>query len=289
MKYTIKSNKLTVDISDKGAELSSVKTTDGFEYLWQADKAFWGAQAPVLFPLCGRILNGKYLYGGKEYFMNTHGFTRDSYFEVLSHTDSELVMEIKTSEETLKQYPFDFRLIAKYSVVDDTLTAEYTVENNGDVVMPYMFGAHPGLRLWGDEEISDFYLEFEGKDSVIWHPLQHGCFVNPNGQNYPLKNQTYPLNEEEIYAMDTIIFVGTGTKTALTSKKAERRVEMCWSDNFKYFCIWKMNKSEARYICLEPWSDVPGTGEVEEDFDTRKMSHLNPHSAENYQYKIKFS
>ena len=64
---------------------------------------------------------------------------------------------------------------------------------------------------------------------------------------------------------------------------------MSWSDNLPYLCVWKKNDSRARYICLEPWSDVPNTGDEAEDFDTRKMSRLAPNSSEYYEYNVVFS
>ena len=37
MNYTIKNQYLSVEISDAGAELQSVKSADGTEYLWQGE------------------------------------------------------------------------------------------------------------------------------------------------------------------------------------------------------------------------------------------------------------
>ena len=42
MLYTIENKKLSVTVSDLGAELMSVKTkADGCEYLWQGDEKYW--------------------------------------------------------------------------------------------------------------------------------------------------------------------------------------------------------------------------------------------------------
>ena len=37
MLYTLKNEYLTVTVSDRGAELQSVRRADGREYLWQGD------------------------------------------------------------------------------------------------------------------------------------------------------------------------------------------------------------------------------------------------------------
>ena len=79
MNYTISNDQIEVVISDVGAELMSVKSRkDGTEFLWQGDPTFWGGRAYNLFPICGRLADGKYTYEGETYEMNLHGFVRKS-------------------------------------------------------------------------------------------------------------------------------------------------------------------------------------------------------------------
>ena len=49
MDYIIKNDKVTVVISDLGAEMMSIKK-DGCEYLWQGDSTYWAGRACNLFP-----------------------------------------------------------------------------------------------------------------------------------------------------------------------------------------------------------------------------------------------
>ena len=47
---------LRVAINEFGAELTSiVRKSDQSEYVWNADPAFWGKHAPLLFPIIGRL------------------------------------------------------------------------------------------------------------------------------------------------------------------------------------------------------------------------------------------
>ena len=63
MLYTIENEKLKVSISDKGAELQNIiLKSDGTEYLWQGDERFWSGRAYNLFPICGRLTDGRYTY-----------------------------------------------------------------------------------------------------------------------------------------------------------------------------------------------------------------------------------
>ena len=77
MLHTIENEKLIVEISDVGAEMMSIRTkADGCEYLWQGDAKYWGDRAIVLFPICGRLVDGYYTYEGKKYEMGLHGFAQ---------------------------------------------------------------------------------------------------------------------------------------------------------------------------------------------------------------------
>lgn len=292
MNYKIQSNTLAVVISSLGAEMISAVGADGYEYIWQNESGeFWKSHAPILFPHCGRILNSEYTYEGKRYEMGIHGFARGMEFELVSASADKVVLSLKSNEETRKIYPFDFELTAEYRVKDNNLYANFIVKNTDKKIMPYMFGWHPGFNLdcKNGETVNDFYLDFGGINECIRHPQQNGAFIAPVGVPYALTGGRYQLCEEEIATEGTLIFVGTGNTARLGTPDSTHGLEFSYSDNLPYFLIWKWPSEKAKYICLEPWSDIPGPGDAPEVFETKKMSHLNPHSAENYQYKIKFS
>ena len=291
MNYTLKNDKLTVTVSSLGAELISAVGEDGYEYVWQNESGeFWGGHAPLLFPHCGRILNSEYTYGGKKYEMGIHGFARKSEFELISQDDNLLKFSLKSSEETKKIYPFNFELIAEYKLKENALFANFTVQNNDKNTLPYMFGWHPGFNLddKNGAKTEDFHVEFDGVSECLCYPLQNGGFVAPSAYTYSLPNSKYQLSEEENAREGTMIFVGTKNIAKLSSPKSEHSVALSYTDNLPYFCIWKWESADAKYICLEPWSDVPGDGIEPESFDTKKMSRLPSGESETYGYKVHF-
>jgi len=287
MIYELNNGILSVKINTLGAELISV-CRDGAEYIWDGDKKWWDDKAPVLFPICGRLPEKKYSYGGKVYDMDIHGFGWKSEFAVIEAAKERLVLELRESEKTLAEYPFAFSFKADFSICKDSLTLKFTVENRDGKVMPYMVGWHPGFNLAGDGEIGSFSLKFAGGDVLSHHPILPGCFVAPEGKDYPAKDSTYVLNEEEIYSQDTMIFTGTCGSALLSSPMTERKLLMEYSDNLPYFCIWKETSAEARFVCLEPWSDIPVPGDAPVSFENRPMSRLAPAEAKEYTYKVKF-
>ena len=64
MIYTIQNACLTVQVKKAGAELCSVKDTAGAEYLFDANPAYWGRSAPVLFPFVGSLRDKAFVYEG---------------------------------------------------------------------------------------------------------------------------------------------------------------------------------------------------------------------------------
>ncbi len=284
MIYTISGERLSAEINSFGAELSSLKL-DGVEYMWVGEA--WPSHAPLLFPICGRLAGGKYEYGGKEYELCIHGFLKFSEFKLEEATASRVVFSLTESEETLATYPFRFKVYAIYEIKDDTLHFDFKVENRDKKPMPHMFGWHPGFELWGEGDISDFGIDFGRTDGLTHHILTPAKFVSGMIEAFPVEGGKYKLCEEELYSQDTLIFSDTENEIRLYREGDERAVELRWSDNLPYLAVWKLPKSEARYICLEPWSGVPGDGVSKEVLEKKVVNILPSGESTTYSYTVK--
>ena len=284
MIYTLKNEQLEVKVNSLGAELISAIGQNGFEYIWQGSE--WKKHAPVLFPICGALLDGKYIFKGREYPLEKHGFAKLYDFEEKEVSETSVTLVLHSNENTLAVYPFEFSLTAKFAISENKLTAVFTVENAGKQIMPYMFGWHPAFTLGGSGEIGSFYVDFGKTRELARHTLQNGPFINPFYTSYPLKCGKYYLNEEEIYANDTMIFKDAPKSVRLAGGAQKRKLTLEYSDNLPYLCIWKYPASSARYVCLEPWSDIPSDGKTAENFLSRQMSRLSPSETEDYKYTL---
>jgi len=291
MNCVIKNDFYTVTVNRLGAELISIVSKDGKELLWQSpsDK-YWSKHAPLLFPVCGRLKDRKYSYGGKIYDMAAHGFISKRVFELKSVTDTSVELVSRSDCETLSQYPFEFTFTAKYTLKDNELLCEVSVKNDGEELMPYMFGWHPAFALPTEDgaDIEDYEIEL-GKESVSWIKLINGPFAARVAVPFKTEGGSYRLNEEQIYANDTMIFTDVSPRARLTAKGHPYSLDIKWSDTQPYLCVWKEPHHEAKFICLEPWTDVPGNGVDDEVFETRKMRRLAPGVTESYFYSFKFT
>lgn len=288
MQVTIKSDRITARINTLGAELCSVTGTDGHEYIYTG--THWGGHAPLLFPICGCLVDSKYTLGGIEYTLAKHGFARRSEFEVVEAREDYVRMCLTENEATLASYPFNFCLYAEYRVEGERLTADFTVENRDERTMPYVFGWHPAFTLGGEGEIGGFMLDFGCDGPFVMHPLKQGLpFLSGEELEFPLDCGLYRLNERQIYENDTLILTGTPGEVRLYGAGDIHEVEVKWSENLPYLCIWKWPDSEARYLCIEPWSGVPSLGNEAESFDTRPMDRLSAGEKEVYSYSVVFT
>ena len=285
MIYTIKNDKLTVMVSSKGAELISAKNADGKEYIWQADKKYWGRHAPILFPVCGRLLGSEYTLDGVRYEMGSHGFARDMEFDLTDSGDDYLNFVLTQNDKTAAVYPFDFALSVRYSIDGATLTMAIEVKNASNKTMPYMIGWHPGFTIEG--VIDNYSLKVKRGEGVKRNYMKPSLFVEPEAVDYPIADGIFKLSEKEIYGEDTLIFKNIGGKSTLCYN-GNPVLNILQSDNLPYYAIWKAPYSDAEYICLEPWSDIPSDGVTPECFDSRKMSRLDSGKSENYIFAVEF-
>ena len=284
MIYELKNDCLAVKISSLGAQIISVKgLANGKEYIWDG-KEYWQKHAPLLFPVCGSITE-PCTYRGREYFLGKHGFISRQEFEALSVGNGELVLVAKETAATLAEYPFAFEFRAIYSLDGTKLKSRYEIRNNSVEVMPYMFGLHPAFALHGEAPKEEFYLDF-GKEFTATQYRLIAPFINQCGFPRLIPDGKLYITDE-IYNNDTIVLEGTKKSIDFISP-AGRVFEMSWSDNFDILCVWKWYDDGARFICIEPWTNIPSDGKVTDDLEVKSMRRLDAGACDEYSYTVDF-
>lgn len=279
MIYTIQNEKLKVDVTDLGAELQSIYgKTNKFEYLWQGNPEFWGGRAYVLFPICGRLFDGKYIYNGKTYQMNLHGFSRKSIHKMIEKTDTSIEFELTESPETLQQYPFRFIFRIKYLLDGAKLKTILTVINPDEQVLPFSIGGHPGFNIPLEEGISDeeHYLEFDSECKVTVLDCSSTCFGLGTQRDFPLVNDKIVNFKHSLFDNDAIFFNNIPNGISLKAKNSDRFVKVTYND-MTHLGLWHKPLSKAPFVCIEPWHGVFSTDGIVDDFQTKKeLIHLQP-------------
>jgi aldose 1-epimerase len=259
MKFYLENDYLNVAVTDAGAQVCSVlRKCDGTEHIWQADPAVWGYHAPILFPYCGRLKDGKFETGGKVYESGTqHGFARTSLHRLVEQSDTKIVLELTESEETLAVFPWRFRLKSSFTLEKDTLHHTLTVENTDSVPFSFGIGYHPAFAIPFDG--THTYADYELRFSEMESPLCLGTAPKGlvNGQVYSLGSnlETIPVTAG-MFDNDSHCMVNLRSKTLGLYEKGTGRGVVCDIGDFPYCLIWS-KPGVPQFICIEPWNSLP--------------------------------
>jgi galactose mutarotase-like enzyme len=250
----LKSGSLTIRISDEGAEIHSIQSAGGVEYIWRADKDVWPRHAPVLFPIVGRLKNNKYFYKEESYELGQHGFARDLKFKLKNHNEDSCSFELISTNETRKKYPFDFIFVISYTLKENILETAYKINNPSSETLYAAVGAHPGFNcpLVEGEKFEDYFIEFE-KGELYQTPLTNG--LRSDGRiKLDLKENKLHLSAA-LFDNDALVFENNQVnRISLKSTKSSAGVEMT-CEGWPYFGIWT-KKNCREFICLEPWYGI---------------------------------
>jgi galactose mutarotase-like enzyme len=250
----IRNNHISAQFNLKGAELISLKDTHtNQEYIWQADSAFWGRHAPVLFPIVGRLKDDTYTYQGKSYKMSQHGFARDLDFQIETYTDISVVFLLHSNDSTRTIYPFDFELRISYRLDVKSIITKYEVKNIGSGEMLFSIGAHPAFccPMQPGEQRSDYKLIFNKLGYLDSYQLTNGYLTD---EFVSLENKKEIAITDSLFDKDALVFKQlTATNVSLAS--GDKTWLKFHYQGFPYLGIWSKNQTSP-FVCIEPWFGV---------------------------------
>jgi galactose mutarotase-like enzyme len=243
-------DQLEVTITEEGAELQSIRS-NGVEYLWQADTAYWAKHSPVLFPIVGELKDGKYIFNNREYKLPRHGFARSKIFTADQTSPQSVMLSLKSDPETLSVYPFQFIFQVEYTIKDTVLFCTYHVENPGVDTMYFSVGGHPAFNvpLIAGLKYTDYFLEFNNNE-ILEHYLVENGLIADETESIHLINKTLPLKHELFY-QDAIVLKHLHSNEITLQTTRDKHGLKFKFDDFPLFGIWAAN--DAPFVCLEPW------------------------------------
>ena len=251
---SISNSKLTAQIKHLGAELCSLKNNTNTEFVWNGNPEFWGKHSPVLFPIVGTLKNNTYSIDNKEYKLSRHGFARDMEFELIKKEVNSVTFALKSSEKTLKLYPFKFELHIIYTLEETCLIIQYVVINSNNIAMPFSIGAHPAFSLTGNFE--EYAIEFEQEESLNYFLLENDLVSNTT-QKLETNNKKITLSYR-LFDADALVFKILKSNSLSILKNSEPLFKINF-EGFPNLGIW--TKNNAPFICIEPWYGYSDTSE----------------------------
>ena len=252
-RYVLENEWIRAEIDSLGAELKSLfRKSDGREYMWYADPAYWGRTAPVLFPFVGSLKDKKFRVNGSEYEMGQHGFARDMEFTLLEQKADAIRFGLRSDEETRKKYPFDFELELGYALQEKTVQVFWKVVNKGKEELPFSIGGHPAFMcpIIPDTKQTDYQILFDADKTLVSDVIEDGL-IGDTLKEYELENGYLKITSD-LFDGDALIM----------EKDQAHMVSLCLPDKTPYltvkfdaplFGIWSPVKKNAPFICIEPW------------------------------------
>lgn len=253
---TIANEAVTARINPLGAELWSLMDAGGAEYMTDADPAFWGGHAPLLFPVVGSLADDTLRVDAHEYAMPRHGFARRSAFELAAHSGSEACFHLTDSPETRAIYPFAFMLEMAFRLEGYTLTLEATVSNpgqgEGKSDLPFSFGYHPAFAwpLPGGADKAAHRIVFEADErQLVRRVSRETGLLLPRGEPSPVRGRELTLSESQ-FAADAMIWTDLASRSLSYGAEGGAWLDLAFPDTHM-LGLWQV--PGARYICIEPW------------------------------------
>ena len=283
----IENDQLSVELAALGAEIRSIRSPDGAEWLWQGDPAWWTGRSPLLFPVVGRSPDNTVSVGGATYPMPPHGFARTLDFHIAAAERAEVRFTLEASDETLTHFPFRFRLELTYRLDCDVLRVSAVVTNLDRSSMPFQFGFHPGfvwplpgasgqshsiiLRNGGEPACSRINDDKLLRRIRFRSPFQGGRLVP----------------ESAMFEDDAMLFLDGAGDHIEFAAEAGAHVEMR-TYNLPQFALWQ--KPGAPYLCLEPWQGTTPFEDAGDALETRNgAAQLAPGAQKRFGMDLAFS
>lgn len=290
--HTLKNDVLTVNVSDHGAELTSIRK-GSIEYLWQADPAFWGRHSPVLFPIVGSVWEKRYRVDGREYELGQHGFARDMDFILVEASDTEVRYRLGSTPETLAKYPWPFVLEISYKLHDNKIDVIWEVSNPGPQEMFFQIGAHPAFNYpdYEPDTMERGFLSFDRSEGLECIRIKEKGCVDAEPR-YPLEipqDGLLPLTRETFDAIDTIMLQDSQI-SKVTLYRTDASPWLSLTFDAPVVGIWSPPTRNAPFICLEPWyGRCDSAGYDGEYKDKDWMNRLAPNETFRSVYTIEIA
>ncbi len=204
--------------------------------IYKAKTKYIRGGVPILFPCTGKLSEDTYMVDGEKYHLPIHGLARNFPWKLTEKNEErgELVLELNSTEETLKQYPFEFCLRFTYILRKDSLKILQEYKNLSGKAMPFSAGFHP-------------YFKIPEQVSVHIHASQALNTISNETVNCPDK---IPDGEAEAGYL-----VLDNQESVIRADFGEYKLTLSFDEVFPYQLIWYV-KAE-KFICLEPWTGKP--------------------------------
>jgi galactose mutarotase-like enzyme len=185
-----------------------------------------------------------------------HGFARDYEYKVVKQSETSITFIFSSNEQTVKMYPYQFRLYTKYELDNNKLHCSFEVENCNDYEMLFSLGYHTGLMcpLDNTKVIEDYSLIFEKKETPVEILCNEEGLLSGEQRVYFENKDTIKLHNK-LFKASFILSQLKSDYVSIVENTTGRYVKVSIKD-VPYVVFWS-TPDNVKFICIEPWYGLP--------------------------------
>lgn len=220
--------------------------------------------------------------------MDMHGFFGSMQARIVEQEEDSCTLEFRDSAESRKVFPFSFRLQQSYHVKGNRLDVCSRVENLGIEVMYFALGGHPGffLPLSKKQALSDYAIQFPKQEAMMEKiRFSKDLLTLEERENFALVEDRLPL-ETVLFRNDAVVLAHSGGELLMGSDTDPISLRFLYED-YPYIALWQPYGEKVPFLCIEPWTSLPGReGVMEELCSMKDRIALGPDEAKSFSYSI---
>lgn len=211
---------------------------------------------PILFPLVSfNHAPGHehhFEWDGQLFALPQHGFARRLPWTVVDQSEGSVAMELRDSAFTHTQFPFSFRHLLTYRLVDGRLHWEQVIENLSDSPMPFATGFHPYFAVPLSPKSIRSACFVETPDAHRVTALKDYTSFSQD----PFPSQNWSVQED----VSRTLFLSALKKREFILVDLSSRLEVIFNfddaPKHRFVALWAPSTDEPFY-CIEPWTALP--------------------------------
>jgi galactose mutarotase-like enzyme len=223
----------------------------GRDLLWHGDAQSWPQSAPILFPIVGRLRDGRVRIGRDVFAMGVHGFARSKQFAVVARAADHVRLALTHDAETTAAYSFPFVLTVDYRLTESALSIEFSVDNPGDAPLPYALGFHPGFRWpFAGGRPEQYAVVFEQEEIAEVPMITSDGLISRERRSVSLTGRSLPLSHD-IMANEALCFLHARSRSVRFVAPDGSAIGVATED-FPHIALW--SRPPAPFLCIESWT-----------------------------------
>jgi galactose mutarotase-like enzyme len=282
--WLLENERFQIIVRATGGELAAVKDKNqDREWLWQPQPGLWNNSATQLFPVVGRLIHDGVWVEGEFLPLPAHGFLRQQVFTCVKHETDKLLIEARSTAETLQCWPWKWRIQLHLTLHSDGISVIQRVINDDERAFWYSIGWHPGFALPVAKQ-TGWRVNF-GKGSVKgFFPTQDRT-LSVSGNAPEIENF---LLTQESFKAGAIYFSQCQNQFIAVHSPDGRKVMSLEMGAQEWLALWGIPGTDL--LCIEPLAGTTDAPDFNGRLDSKRgVQRIEAGTEQEWSVRLRFA